>query len=117
MTPEGKVKDKVKKLLKKYGIYYCMPLGTSFGKAGVPDILACVYGKFVGIETKAGKGTCTKLQEIEQQRICDSGGLTFVVNENSMDELDEWLDSMTMKYTVASKLNMLQKAEPQDWRR
>ncbi len=116
-TPEGKVKDKVKKLLKKYGIYYCMPMGTVWGKAGVPDIIACVYGKFVGIETKAGKGKCTKLQAVEQQRICDSGGVTFVVNENSMEQLEEWLGDMTARFIAASKVVPMQKAEPQDWRK
>ena len=116
-TPEGKVKDKVKKLLKKYGIYYCMPMGTVWGKAGVPDIIACVYGKFVGIETKAGKGACTKLQKVEQQRICDSWGITFVVNENSMEQLEEWLGDMTARFIAVSKTVPMQKAEPQDWRK
>ena len=117
MTPEGKVKDKVKKLLKKYGIYYCMPMGTVWGKSGVPDILACVYGQFVGIETKAGRGTCTKLQEIEQKNICNSGGLTFVVNENSMDALDDWLSRMSMKHFLDTKVGTVHNYEPRDWRR
>lgn len=89
MTPEGKVKAKVKELLKKYGVYYFMPV--PYGKTGIPDFVCCVRGRFVGIETKAGKNKCTKLQELEHQRIIESGGMVFVHNEVSLDNLENWL--------------------------
>ena len=53
MTPEGKVKATVRKLLAQYGAYYTMPLGAGFGVAGVPDFLCCVDGVFLAVETKA----------------------------------------------------------------
>jgi pantoate kinase len=46
MTPEAKVKDKIKKILKEHNVYYAMPMGTGYGNAGVPDFLCCVHGKF-----------------------------------------------------------------------
>ena len=39
MTPEAKVKAKIKALLKQYNVYYAMPIGTGYGNAGVPDLL------------------------------------------------------------------------------
>ena len=53
MTPEGKVKAKVKAVLDKRGVYYFMPRGTAFGRAGVPDIICCINGRFLAIECKA----------------------------------------------------------------
>ena len=53
MTPEGKVKDAVKKVLKKHGIWYFMPMQNGFGVVGVPDFICCFNGAFLGVETKA----------------------------------------------------------------
>jgi len=53
MTPEGKVKAKVKKVLAEVGAYYAMPMGTGMGSSGVPDFLVCKGGLFYGIECKA----------------------------------------------------------------
>ena len=48
-TPEAKVKAKIKALLKNYGVYYAMPIGTGYGNAGVPDFLCCAGGHFLAI--------------------------------------------------------------------
>ena len=91
MTPEAKVKKKVKDLLKLYGAYYAMPIGTGFGNAGVPDFLVCIAGRFVGIECKAGKGMTTMLQDRELEHIREAGGLTCLINENNVDMLHAYL--------------------------
>ena len=49
-TPEKKVKKKVVALLLKYSSYYFYPVTAGYGASGVPDIVACVQGKFIGIE-------------------------------------------------------------------
>jgi len=56
MTPEKKVKNAVVAILKEYGAYYFYPVTGGYGSSGVPDIVACHLGKFIGIECKAGKG-------------------------------------------------------------
>ena len=40
-TPEGKVKAKVKVILKELGAYYTMPVTGGFGTSGAPDFLVC----------------------------------------------------------------------------
>jgi len=87
MTPEAKVKTKVKKVLDEHKVYYFMPATGGYGRAGVPDIIACFNGQFIAIETKAGKGKTTALQERELSRIAESGGVTFVINEDNLDDL------------------------------
>lgn len=94
-TPEAKVKGKIKALLKKYGVYYAMPIGTGFGNSGVPDFLCCVGGKFLAIEAKAGAGKTTALQEKNLREIKEAGGSTAVIYETNIDDLENWLRSTT----------------------
>tara|TARA_R110000868_G_C10870367_1_gene762231 strand:+ start:1016 stop:1303 length:288 start_codon:yes stop_codon:yes gene_type:complete len=95
MTPEGKVKDNIKKVLKAHGAYYAMPMGTGFGNAGVPDFLVCLNGEFLGIEAKAGKGTTTALQKKNIAEIEAAGGRTLVINEDNFELLEAVLENMT----------------------
>lgn len=91
-TPEAKVKDKVKKILKAHGAYYTMPVASGFGNAGVPDILACLKGRFIGIECKANGGKPTALQLSNLKQIKEAGGVSVVVDETSLDVFEEILN-------------------------
>lgn len=92
MTPEAKVKKKIKDILKSCGAYYVMPVAGVFGAAGVPDFLVCYVGTFIAIEAKAGKGKTTALQDKNIRQIKDAGGLAIVVNEANLDELEDLLE-------------------------
>jgi Holliday junction resolvase len=87
-TPEKKVKDKVVKLLKAYGIYYFSPATHGFGRSGVPDVICCAHGKFLAIECKAGDNKPTALQEREIAAIKAAGGIAVVVNELNLTMLE-----------------------------
>ena len=91
-TPEKKVKDKVVKLLKEAGVYYFYASTHGFGRSGVPDLVCCLQGKFVGIECKAGKNKPTPLQEKEMAAIRAAGGTTLVVNEENINDVKELLN-------------------------
>ena len=91
MTPEAKVKASVVKLLKKHDIYYFFPATHGFGRSGVPDIVCCYNSLFMGIECKAGKGKVTALQERELSLIREAGGVTFIINEDSVKDLERWI--------------------------
>ena len=94
MTPEKKVKNKVVALLKERGAYYFFPASYGMGRSGIPDIVACHWGRFIGIECKAGKNTTTMLQDRELFAIQQSGGLPLVINEHNLGELIVKLDSI-----------------------
>ena len=97
-TPEAKVKKKVKELLDQMGVYHFSPMQNGMGRAGIPDIIGCLDGRFIAIECKAGKGTTTALQERELTRIQNAGGLALVVNEENMNqlwEIKEWILNKT----------------------
>lgn len=84
-TPEKKVKDKVKALLASEGVYFFMPATHGFGRSGVPDIVACVNGFFLAIETKAGGNKPTALQIREIETIRRNNGVAVVVDETNWD--------------------------------
>lgn len=86
-TPEGKVKAKVKVILKELNAYYTMPVTGGFGTSGAPDFLVCLNGRFVGIECKAGKGKPTALQEKNLHDIAQAGGQALVINEDNVADL------------------------------
>lgn len=84
MTPEGKVKAQVKAILRRYQLWYFMPVSAGYGKHGVPDFICCVNGKFLGIECKARGGDLTHLQAQCQLEITNAGGYTLVVNPHNV---------------------------------
>lgn len=93
MTPEGKVKAKIKKILKEHNIYYAMPHGAGYGDAGIPDFLCCMPpdGKFMAIEAKANGGQPTKLQEKNLDQIDARGGIPWIVDEINIDLFELWI--------------------------
>lgn len=93
MTPEGRVKDAVKKLLKERGIWYFMPASNGFGKVGIPDIICCCDGKFLAIETKApGKiNNTTPNQNMRIEEIRAAKGWALVVDD--AEQVKDFLDN------------------------
>ena len=89
LTPEGKVKAKVVKILREEGVYYFFPATHGYGRSGVPDVICCVAGKFLAIECKAGANKPTALQVHEIEQIRSAGGVAVVVNEANWDSVRE----------------------------
>jgi len=93
-TPEAKVKAKIKKILEAHHVYYAMPVGSMFGKAGVPDFLCCVNERFLAIEAKANGGKPTALQQKNLRDIDRAGGYAIVVDENSLGYLESMIRAL-----------------------
>jgi Holliday junction resolvase len=86
-TPESKVKKKVKKILDDLGAYHFSPMMDGYGRSGVPDIIACYKGKFIGIECKSGDNKPTLLQLRNIEDIKRNQGLAIVINEDNIESL------------------------------
>lgn len=91
MTPEKKVKNKVVAVLKKLGAYYFYASTHGYGGSGVPDIVACYKGKFVGIECKANGNLPTALQQKNLRDISINGGVSLVIDETNVDMLEFYI--------------------------
>lgn len=91
-TPEGKVKNKVKQILKDHGIWYYMPVAGPFSAHGIPDFVGCHKGKFFSVETKApGKiDNLTDNQRRVINEIREHGGIALVIDDPA--KLEEYLD-------------------------
>ena len=101
ITPEGRVKAKVKALLKKYNIYHFMPATGGYGRSGIPDFICCAqgpkskHGYFLAIECKANGGRVTALQHRELENIKENGGISFIVDETRLPDLEALLIDLT----------------------
>jgi Holliday junction resolvase len=93
-TPESKVKAAVVEILKSRGAYYFFPVTGGFGRSGIPDIVACYRGWFIGIECKAGNNKTTALQDFELKKIMDAGGVSLIINEDDIHDTDKLLNSI-----------------------
>lgn len=122
MTPEGKVKAAGRQLCATYGAgwVYQLPINQGkFGRAGVPDDMLCVKGRFVCIEYKARmnwfsrsksayKTLPTPLQCKEMAACWVAGGIPLVIDCNSVTDLP-----MILQWIATADLNSL---DPYIWR-
>jgi Holliday junction resolvase len=86
-TPEGEIKDQVRKILDEMNAYYFFPAANGYGRTGIPDVIACIGGHFVGIECKAGSKQPTALQQRELDNIEKAGGTGLLVNADNIEYL------------------------------
>lgn len=97
-TPEKKIKDKAKKILTELGAYFFMPATGGYGASGVPDIIACWKGTFYGIECKANGNKPTALQMKHLTDIHFAGGISIVVDETNIDDLNSIIRKAKNEY-------------------
>ena len=100
-TPEKIVKDKVVEILKSEGAYYFYPVASGYGTSGIPDIVACISGAFIGIECKAAGNKPTALQARSLERIRMAGGVAVVVDDTNLDMLRPLLRKLKQRSIAA----------------
>lgn len=94
MTPEGKVKEKVRKFLKERRIWFYQPVQNGMGVVGIPDFVCCWNGRFLAIETKApGKiKDTTPNQERVIKEIRAHSGHAIVVDD--VEQVAKYLEDV-----------------------
>ena len=88
-TPEGKVKDSIRTLLKASGAYWHMPVQNGLGKPAL-DFHVCHRGRYAAVEAKAPGKKPTPRQVITMDEIVRAGGRVFLI-DGDLTELDNWL--------------------------
>ena len=109
MTPEGKVKGQIKKILDAYHImpakdagnpeaeekaegWYYMPSATQFGVKGIADFIGHYRGHFWAIEAKAPGKKPTGFQSLQINAVDRSGGAVFVIDGvESLYVFERWV--------------------------
>jgi len=80
--PESRLQLNIKKRLKRTfkKSFWFKVHGGPYQEAGIPDLIGCVRGKFIGLEVKCPEGKpATELQEEQMQQIRDAKGAATVV--------------------------------------
>lgn len=93
MTPEGKVKESIKKVLDCLSpdLYYHMPVPSGYGKPSL-DFVGCYYGRYFAIESKRRKKAPTLRQEGTIEDMRAAGGTVFVIDgPEGLVPLEDWL--------------------------
>lgn len=88
-TPEGKLKEHMRRYLTERGAFWSNVTGGPGSKPGDPDMIACYRGLYIGLEAKTPTGTVSPLQEQRKAEIEAAGGLCFIIR--GMDDLKEAL--------------------------
>jgi hypothetical protein len=93
LTPEGKVKAAVNRIIDKYkSVYKFMPVPSGYGPSSL-DYLLCINGHFVAIETKAPGKKPTDRQKMIIGQITRAGGVVFVIDStDATHELETFLE-------------------------
>lgn len=76
---------KIKRYLKDNGCYVVKFFGCAYTQAGVPDLLACINGRFVAIEVKSDMGQPSQLQLANIHHIQQAGGIGMVLYPNDWE--------------------------------
>ena len=56
-------------------VFFWKEHGGPYGCAGIPDIICCYKGRFIGLECKLPDGRLTELQERAIEKINRAGGI------------------------------------------
>lgn len=92
--PEKKFENEVKRYLTSIGAWWYKTMGTSYTRAGVPDILAVLNGRMIALEIKAAHGRPSALQLREIDRIRQAGGYARVLYPKDFESLKRDLEEM-----------------------
>ena len=94
MAEEKNFENKIKKYLEDQGCYFVKYFANRMTKVGVPDILACVNGSFVGIEVKSSTGKPSELQIHNVKKINESGGYAVIVAPEQWELLKMFIGTL-----------------------
>lgn len=94
MAAEKLFETKVKKFIEEQGGWQVKFFANRMTKVGIPDILACVNGYFIGIEIKAQNGKPSELQLYQCQKIRDAGGFAFVLYPSGYEEFKSFIKDL-----------------------
>lgn len=86
IAAEKQFENKVKAFLKDNDCWFLKYWGgAAYTKKGIPDILVCCKGRFMGVEVKAPDGKPSDLQIYNLRRIDRAGGLAILLYPKDYD--------------------------------
>ena len=94
MAAEKNFENKVKKFLKDKGAWVLKYWGgAAYTKSGIPDLLVCFNGWFLGIELKAPNGRPSDLQLYNLREIEKAGGIGILLYPKDYESFNIFLNA------------------------
>lgn len=87
MKPETILQKKIRSYLENKGAWVVKYHGNEFSEIGVPDLLVCYKGKFIGLEVKVKPNKPSKIQEAQIKNIIYAGGIALVIDDTNWKTL------------------------------
>ena len=113
MATEKQFENKVKKFLDEQGCWYIKYWGgAAYTKSGIPDLLICCNGYFLGIELKGEHGKPSELQLWNIEKIRKAHGIGFVLYPNQFEEFKKFISRGNVLDTVCVPLHQLLDGKP-----
>lgn len=94
MGAEKLFENKIKNYLADKHCWYVKFFANAYTKVGVPDILACVNGRFVAVEVKAPNGKPSPIQLWNIEEIKKSNGIALVLYPKDFDKFKLLVDNL-----------------------
>lgn len=94
MAAEKRFENKVKEFIEKNGGWQVKFFANNYTRRGIPDILCCINGHFVGIEVKAENGHPSPLQLHQIDEIRKSGGFAFVLYPSAFEAFKRFVEDL-----------------------
>ena len=89
--PEKAFENKVKGFLKQSGCWFVKTWSNGIQRSGIPDLLVCCNGRFVGVELKAPNGKPSELQMWNLLKIDDAGGFGWLLYPAKFEEFKQFI--------------------------
>lgn len=97
------VKPQVRDLLDKYEWFWWGHTASVFGKSGIADTMAFKTGIFMVVESKYDKSKPNARQVGFLNSVRAEQGFAFVVNENTLDQFEVFLQNFAMAVALVQK--------------
>ncbi len=91
MAAEKTFENKVKAFLKDQGCWNLKTWSNGVQRSGVPDLLVCCRGHFIGAEIKAPNGKPSELQLWNLKKIEDSGGFAWLLYPDGFNVFKDFI--------------------------
>lgn len=88
---EKEFENKVKRFLADEGCWYLKTWSNGTQRQGVPDLLICCNGYFIGCELKGEGGTPSDLQLWNVRKINESNGFAMVLYPSAFDRFKRFV--------------------------
>lgn len=101
MAQEKEFEKQVKQFLQANNCWVLKTWSNGVQREGVPDLLVCCNGHFIGVELKAEHGHPTELQKWNIRQINYAGGLAFTLYPDQFDEFKDLILSLQRGYGMS----------------